>query len=81
MPLLHTDEKYRQLHLDELRKAIIEDESKYGETSYGRKNYTYGKSYFQRKKYRLPQGSRTKMNGTNRTRIFEMLARQNSPAN
>ena len=76
--LLHANEKYRQSHLDELRKSIVEDESKYGETNnYGRKNYTYGKSYFEKRKYRLPQGPRTKMNGTNRTRIyFETLTRQ-----
>lgn len=84
IPLLHANEKYRQSHLDELRTSIAEDESKYGEASYGgrKNNYTFGKAYFGRKKYRLPRAPRKKMNSTNVTRIyFDMLARQKSTAN
>jgi hypothetical protein len=33
MPLLYANERYRRLHLDELRKEIVDDESKYGETT------------------------------------------------
>jgi len=48
-PLLYANEEYGRLHLNELKDAIVVDESKHGETTFG--------PAVGSKRYRLPQGT------------------------